>query len=240
MNTHATETPPEALTGLRVGGFQPFTTLDFPGRMAAVVFLQGCPLRCVYCHNPELIEPVRSTAISWASVRQRLESRRGLLQAIVFSGGEPLIQSQLSEALRQSREMGFATGLHTSGALPGRLARLEGLLDWVGFDIKAPFDRYGAVTGVDGSGLSARESLDHLAAWGIPFEIRITVWPGLIGAAEIVEIADQAQSRLCQDFVLQECRAPSSGEALGGPVFSDAVLLDELKSRFSGFKVRRA
>ncbi|MEE2525693.1 anaerobic ribonucleoside-triphosphate reductase activating protein [Hyphobacterium sp. HN65] len=240
MNIHAAATPPDALTGLRIGGFQPFTTLDFPGRMAAVVFLQGCPLRCVYCHNPELIPPGRSTAISWAAVRQKLERRRGLLQAIVFSGGEPLVQSRLPEALRQAREMGFATGLHTTGVLPGRLARLEGLLDWVGFDIKAPFGRYCSVTGVDGSGLRARESLDHLTAWGIPFEIRVTVWPDLIGSAEIIEIADQAQSRSCRDFVLQECRDPSSGLALGGPVFSDAALLDELEARFPGFKVRRA
>jgi pyruvate formate lyase activating enzyme len=208
--------------------------------MAAVVFLQGCPLRCVYCHNPELSQPRRSTAFRWTGIRERLERRRGLLEAIVFSGGEPLAQAQLSDALRQVREMGFATGLHTSGVLPDRLARLDGLLDWVGLDIKAPFNRYGAVTGLDGSGVRAKASLDHLAERGTPHEIRVTVWPDLIGPAEIIEIADQASSRSCQDFVLQECRHPYTGKALGGQVFSDAVLLEELKARFPGFKVRRA
>lgn len=240
MNTRHAAAPRDAAAALRIGGFQPFTTLDFPGRMAAVVFLQGCPLKCVYCHNPELIPAQAENSIDWADIRQRLAARTGLLQAVVFSGGEPLLQAGLADALCQARDMGFRTGLHTSGVLPGRFSRLAGLLDWVGFDIKAPFDRYGAVTGVDASGARARESLTTLASWSIPFEVRVTIWPALIGVDEIRAISDSAEAAGCRDFVLQECRDLASGAGLGGAVFDDADLRNELAARFSGFRVRRA
>jgi pyruvate formate lyase activating enzyme len=238
MNTLAAAAPPDPLTGFRVGGFQPFTTLDFPGRMAAVVFLQGCPLRCVYCHNRDLIPARGQNPMVWSDIAKRLARRQSLLQGVVFSGGEPLVQSRLAEALQQVGAMGFDTGLHTSGVLPDRLARLEGLVDWVGFDVKAPFDRYRAVTGVTGSGDRARVSLDLLAGWNIPFEVRVTVWPQLIDPCAVRDIAEAAAIRGCRDFVLQECRDPQSGQGLGGAVFVDDRLLEDLRDMFDRFETR--
>jgi pyruvate formate lyase activating enzyme len=231
---------PDGDPGVRVGGFQRFTTLDYPGQLAAVIFLQGCPLRCEYCHNPDLIPPRGGVEIEWQMIETELLRRRGFLQAVVFSGGEPLMQSGLVAAIDRVRAMGFRIGLHTSGAAPARLAALKGLVDWVGFDIKAPFEAYGPVTGVPASGLRARESYSELAAWQIPHELRTTVWPNRIGPAQVRAIANSVEAGGTEDFVLQEARHPVTGQAMGGPVFSDRSLLEDLTSRFRGFSVRRA
>lgn len=231
---------PDGEAGVRVGGFQRFTTLDYPGQLAAVIFLQGCPLRCEYCHNPDLIPPSGSVEIEWKTIETELLRRQGFLQAVVFSGGEPLMQSGLAAAISRVRKMGFRIGLHTSGAAPARLAPLKGLVDWVGFDIKAPFEAYGPVTGVPASGRRAQESYAELIAWKIPHEVRTTVWPHRIGPVQVRAIADSVEAGGTRDFVLQEARHPVTGQAMGGPVFSDLSLLEELKSRFRGFAVRRA
>ncbi|KYC29430.1 Ribonucleoside-triphosphate reductase [Sterolibacterium denitrificans] len=166
---------------LAVGGLVPFTTIDFPGRLAAVVFCQGCPWRCTYCHNPHLL-PRGAGALSWPEVLAWLETRRGLLDGVVFSGGEPLLQRDLPFALADVRALGFATALHTAGIYPERLAAVLPLVDWVGFDVKAPFADYAPIVGCDG-GTAARASLELLLAAGVAHEIRCTVPPQLAAAA---------------------------------------------------------
>lgn len=188
---------------LAVGGLVPFTTIDFPGRLAAVVFCQGCPWRCTYCHNPHLL-PRGEGAMSWPSVLRWLESRRGLLDGVVFSGGEPLLQRSLAAALAEVRALGFATALHTGGAYPERLAGVLPLLDWVGFDVKAPFAEYAPIVGCDGGG-EARTALEMLLASGVAHEIRCTVPPQLADSDVkrlVAELADLGVAHLVQ----QTCR----------------------------------
>jgi pyruvate formate lyase activating enzyme len=168
---------------LAVGGFVPFTTVDFPGRHAAVVFCRGCPWRCGYCHNAHLQGP--GSGPDWTAVRAVLEKRRGLLEGVVFSGGEPLLQPALPEAVAQVRGLGYAVGLHTGGSDPEAFRRVLPGLAWVGFDLKAPWDRYDALTGTPGSGEAARRSLEHLIAEGIPFQIRTTVDPEFLREADL-------------------------------------------------------
>jgi len=166
---------------MRIGGFVPFTTIDYPGELAAVVFCQGCPWRCSYCHNPHLLDARSSGLLDWQAVIEVLEQRRGLLDAVVFSGGEPTLQSRLPEAMRQVKALGFKVGLHTAGCYPRRLARLLPLVDWVGLDIKDLPDHYPALTAVPGSGERAWKSLELVRASGIPFEVRTTLGPHLPG-----------------------------------------------------------
>ena len=132
---------------LRIGGITPLTTTDFPGRLAAVLYCQGCPWRCSYCHNPELLDATTPAEMDWPQVLAFLRKRQGLLDGVVFSGGEPTLQAGLPQALEQVRALGFATALHTGGMYPERLAAVLPLLDWVGLDIKGPEHRYADITG---------------------------------------------------------------------------------------------
>ena len=133
---------------LKVGGYTPFTATDYPGKLAAVVFVQGCPWRCGYCHNPHLQSRTTDSPVPWAAVLARLCRRVGLIDAVVFSGGEPTMDPGLEEAICAVRAMGFSVGLHTAGMYPQRLAAVLPLVDWVGMDIKASAHGYDAITGV--------------------------------------------------------------------------------------------
>ena len=108
---------------LEVGGLLPLSTTDFPDRLSAVVFLQGCPWRCRYCHNPELQARASTGELAWRTVLDFLDRRAGLLDAVVFSGGEPTLQAGLARAVEDVRRRGFAAGLHTAGIYPRRLAQ---------------------------------------------------------------------------------------------------------------------
>ncbi len=201
---------------LRVGGLTRLTTIDFPGRLAAVVFCQGCPWRCGYCHNPELLDASQPGTLAWADVLGFLHQRRGLLDGVVFSGGEPLAQSALPAALQQVRDMGFATALHTGGMYPERLAAALPLLDWVGLDVKAPWAQIPAITGVPGSGAKVRESLALLLESGVAHEVRSTWHPGLYPLADLQALGQELAALGLRDWVLQPCddpRQPGSAAA---------------------------
>ena len=210
---------------LVVGGLTPFTTIDFPGRLAAVIFCQGCPWRCAYCHNPHLLSHRQAATRRWPEVASWLDSRRGLLDGVVFSGGEPLLQRGLADAVGEVRALGFAVALHTAGAYPQRLQALLPQLDWVGFDVKAPFSDYRAITGCD-SGERARQSLAILLASGKPNELRCTVDERFLGDDELCLMADQLASMGATRLVLQTRR-----EATGKPVLRDRQRLDRLAKR---------
>lgn len=225
---------------LRVGGFEPFSTLDFPGRLAAVVFCQGCPLRCGYCHNPELIAPGAERRLDFGDVLSVLDSRKGFLDAVVFSGGEPLAQAALMPAIEAVKARGFAVALHTAGTSPKLLEKLLPHLDWVGFDVKAPFESYEGVTGVARAGAKARACLDLLSASGLAFEVRTTLWPERLGATDIRAIAFALTQNGVSRFVLQETRTPDRKPWPGRSALDDAALMAELAGRFEEFEVRRA
>jgi len=160
---------------LKIGGLTPFTTIDYPDHLAAVLFCRGCPWRCGYCHNRSLLEEDAPGDLCWDRVLTFLESRRGLLDAVVFSGGEPTLQPYLTEAVQAVRERGFLVGLHTAGAFPETLRETLPFLDWVGMDLKAPFSEYERITGVPGSGDNARESALLVRESGVAHQFRTTL-----------------------------------------------------------------
>lgn len=172
---------------IRVGGWSRLSTCDWPGQLVATLFCQGCPWRCGYCHNPELLPVHTDTPVPWERVTAHLERRAGLLDGVVFSGGEPLIQGGLAEAMGQVRSLGFRVGLHTAGALPARLASVldQGLVDWVGFDVKAAPEAYPRVTGSAPSAELAARSLRLLLASGVEHQVRTTVDPEILTAADL-------------------------------------------------------
>jgi pyruvate formate lyase activating enzyme len=156
---------------LRVGGLTRCSASDYPGKLAAVVFCQGCAWRCGYCHNPELQDARASAVIAWPEVLAFLERRRGLLDAVVFSGGEPTQQRGLAQAMRDVKALGYLVGLHTAGIVPWRLEKVLPLVDWVAMDVKAKFDEHESVTRVRGSAPRARQSRDLILRSGVACEL---------------------------------------------------------------------
>lgn len=212
---------------LVIGGVSTFSCVDWPGQLAVTVFLQGCPWDCGYCHNPELRDPRREGSVSWAEVRELLDRRRGLLDAVVFSGGEPTRQTALAPAAAEARRMGYAVGLHTAGAYPARLRDLLPHLDWIALDIKAPRATYDGVTRSHGSGARAWESLGIVMASGIPYELRLTVDPVTLDAGGVAEVVAALAERGAAPPVLQESRAhgarPAYVAALAGRTLDDVL-----------------
>lgn len=230
--------PAWGANALAIGGYEPFSTVDWPGKLAATVFLQGCPWRCAYCHNPALQDPHGPAAISWATVREHLRQRRGLLDAVVFSGGEPTRQSALVSAMAEVRELGMKVGLHSAGAYPARLAAALPHVDWLGLDIKAMPDRYASVVGIEIGGRRAWESLDIALAWGGDLEVRVTVDPTSHTRDHVLQILEELQRRGAPAPVLQEARdTGTSGdyaERLDGRRMLDVLRRQDL----AGLQVR--
>jgi len=223
---------------LAVGGFQPFTSIDFPGRLAAVIFLCGCPWRCGYCHNRHLQSG--APAIGWENAWQFLQKRRGLLDGVVFSGGEPLLQADLLHAVRETAEMGLEAGLHTAGAIPKRLEKLLPELDWIGFDVKAPFADYARITGNAKNGVEARRSLELLLKSGVDYEVRTTVDATVLDRPEILRLAEELRELDVRRFVLQACRYAETGRPsfATNRLFADDGLIRQLEGMFPQFALR--
>lgn len=211
---------------LRIGGFTPMTTIDFPGGLAAVVFLQGCGFRCQYCHNGHLAEVKSKGQIAWSSVRGFFHSRQGLLDAIVFSGGEPTVQHALLPAIEEIKALGFKVGLHTAGPSPLMLAKVLPKLDWVGFDIKGLAEDYACITAVD-AGNKCWQSLRLLLNSGVDYEVRTTVHWDLIPADKLLKIGLWLKEEGVERFVVQHCNTDHCLNPKLGP----SVLDDEAKNQ---------
>lgn len=213
--------------GVVLGGMVPFTTIDYPGKLAAVLFCQGCAWRCSYCHNPDLQPlPLTDAGRSWVSALAFLRSRQGLLEAVVFSGGEPLLQSGLLAAMAEVKELGFAIGLHTSGCSPARLRAVLPLCDWVGLDIKGPLTEYARITGSPVGGY-AFAALDALLETSVDHEVRTTVDARQLSLGNLLDLAEALFERGARQWVLQACR--DGQQVLPLP---DAESLQLLRQRF--------
>jgi pyruvate formate lyase activating enzyme len=180
--------------------------------------------------------------IAWDDVLAFLRQREGLLDAVVFSGGEPLSQLALADAVRTVGRMRFRVGLHTGGAYPARLAAVLPMLDWIGFDIKAPFTEYASVTGVPGSGEKARASARLVIESGVAHEFRTTVHSALLTPDALGRIAEQVADLGARNYALQEFRA--RGCASPALARSTTSYLTEsfcagLASKFESFALRR-
>ena len=197
---------PARADDLQVAGMTRLSTVDWPGRLVATVFLQGCPWDCVYCHNAELIPPRTPGTIAWAEVVAFLARRGGLLDGVVLSGGEATRQRPLGAAVAEVRALGLAVGLHTAGAYPDRLAAVLPLVDWVGLDVKALPEDYPDLVGRAGSGALAWRSLGLVLAAGVDHEVRTTIHPGSPATDHAVEIARRCRDRGVRAFALQQAR----------------------------------
>jgi pyruvate formate lyase activating enzyme len=219
---------------LRVGGYVPFTTTDYPDALAAVVFCQGCPWQCAYCQNPHLQPPHGEGGHDFARFLDWLATRRGLLDAVVFSGGEPTAQAALCQAIDDVHAQGFDVGLHTGGAYPRRLASVLPRVNWVGIDVKAPGDEYASVTGIAGSGHAAFASLDLVRHAGVAHEVRTTIHSEVTSPDVLEHLARELAARDVIRWVLQPFRPTGcANQALVAAAPAGAMLDDALLARLS-------
>lgn len=238
---------PEALQDAKkvmVSGILPLTTIDYPSKLSAVFFTQGCSWKCPYCQNPELL-PFKSgnPEVAFDKIQNFLEERKGLLDGIVFSGGEPTEQKHLASLMQYVKGFEFEIALHTNGAHPEMLQKLLPLCDFVAMDIKAPFKKYDEISKIEGSGAKARKSAEIIVNSGISYEFRTTYHPNLLSEDELLEAAGDLKKLDAKHFVIQAfLKKGCPNEELNKAPIPENVISDELKQKIKAlipdFKIR--
>lgn len=174
---------------MNIAGLQPFSLMDFPGHIAAIVFTQGCNFRCPFCHNGHLIcfEVNPQTHVAEEEVLALLQKRAGKLDGVMVTGGEATMQSDLGEFLSKVKNLGYETGLETNGSRPDVLKILiaDKLLDFIAMDIKAPLECYERLCGVNVPLANIKASIELIAESGLAHEFRTTVVYALLSDGEI-------------------------------------------------------
>jgi len=212
---------------MKIGGFQKVSLIDYPGRISAVVFTQGCNFRCPFCHNPELVDPERFVdLIPEKEILSFLDKRKGRLDAVVITGGEPTMQPELIPFILLLKAMGYLIKLDTNGTHPDLLTAMldKRLLDYVAMDIKAPLERYGAVTKTNTDHDRIRRSISLIMGSGTDYEFRTTAVKSLLTPVDLEEIGRLIPG--AKRFVLQKFVPTKTldRDLLGKPSYSDGEL----------------
>jgi len=188
-----------------IGGLQKLTLIDYPGHIAATVFTVGCNFRCPFCHNPELVSSIEYQV---SSILERdffdfLESRRGKLEGVCITGGEPAIQPDIVEFIRRIKKMGYKVKLDTNGARPDilRLLYAKKLLDYVAMDIKNSPEKYNSTTNSKVDIERIKLSVNLIRNSGVDYEFRTTAVPGLHKEEDFAKIGKWLEG--AKKYVLQ-------------------------------------
>jgi len=212
---------------MKIGGLHKVSLIDYPGKICAILFTQGCNFRCPYCHNPELVDPkLFEPPIPHEEIFGFLDRRRGKLDGVVVTGGEPTLQPNLIPFLRRVKEMGYLVKLDTNGALPEVLENLitQGIADYIAMDVKAPLEKYPRVTRTEVDVERIRRSIDLVMTSGLLFEFRTTIYAPLLDGQDIREIGRLIRG--ARRFVLQKFVASEklSGDARRATAYTDSEM----------------
>lgn len=177
-----------------IAGLQKTTLIDYPGKIACIVFLAGCNFRCPFCYSGEIVLPekiLQRAPLSEEKFFTFLEDKKGMLDGVVICGGEPTLNVELAQFAKKIKEMGFLVKLDTNGSNPIMLKKLikENLVDYVAMDIKAAPQNYAKATCSSVSFEKIEQSVAELKRGKVAFEFRTTMVPGLVGATDMVTIA---------------------------------------------------
>ena len=180
---------------MKIGGIQKVSLIDYPGKIAATVFLSGCNFRCPWCYNRELVLPAeikKQPSISEKEFFKFLKEKKGLLEGAVISGGEPTLNKNLPDFIKKIKKLGYSVKLDTNGSNPDLLKSLVNrkLIDYVALDIKGPTEKYKKITGGKADIKKIEESVDFLKKSKIDCEFRTTVVPALLKKEDILKIAE--------------------------------------------------
>ena len=195
---------------MRIAGFQKLTLLDFPNRVACIIFTQGCNYKCPYCHNSELLDINAPALMDVTEFFRFLERRQGLLDGVAITGGEPLLRKDIVEFIKRIREMGFLVKLDTNGNHPDKLGEIldSGLVEYVAMDVKNSKERYGETIGLPQFDIRrVDESIQILLSGKVEYEFRTTVVKEFHDAASFEGIAEWikgADNYYLQGFVDRE------------------------------------
>ena len=225
---------------MRIGGFQKFSLIDYPGKICAIVFTQGCNFRCPYCHNPELVKPsLFGKTIIEEEIFSFLEKRKGKLDAVEITGGEPTLQKDLVDFIRRIKEMGYLVKLDTNGSNPEMLEIIinHGLVDYIAMDIKAPLEKYKEVTHSVISPEKIKRSIRIIMNSNIKYEFRTTVVKSQLSEEDIISIGkliEGAELYILQKFIPSKTLDPNF---LNEKTYSDGEL-GSLKRKLEKFVCR--
>jgi pyruvate formate lyase activating enzyme len=192
---------------INISGFEKSSLLDYPGKIAAVIFTHACNLRCPYCHNPELVlEPFdKNRSFTEEYVLDFLKKRVGKLDGVVITGGEPLIQVGLEDFITKIKELGFLVKLDTNGMSPNKLQKILDLVivDCIAMDVKYPKEGYGTFLGVEDVNKKIQKSIEIIMNSGLEYEFRTTYVKGMhtIDSVKgILEMISGASNYYIQNF----------------------------------------
>lgn len=219
-----------------INGFQKLTILDYPGKVACIVFTPGCNFRCPFCHNASLVTHIdKETYIDVDEVLAYLKKRQGLLDGVVITGGEPLLQDGIEEFIAEIKSLGYAVKLDTNGSFPEKLISIveKGLVDYVAMDIKNSKEKYGMTIGIKDFDVTPIEkSVDFLKQGKVDYEFRTTIvkdFHTLEDIQDIVVWLKGTHKYFLQNFV-------DSGDLItDGLEPVSALLLKEMKEKATEF-----
>ncbi|MCX6665574.1 MAG: anaerobic ribonucleoside-triphosphate reductase activating protein [Euryarchaeota archaeon] len=176
---------------MNIGGFQKTSLLDYPGCISAIVWTVGCNFRCPFCYNKHLVLGTKEKLFSEDEVFSFLSNRKGLLDGVVISGGEPLLQADIIDFIQKVKALGYLVKVDTNGTNPDKLKELfkKKLLDYVAMDVKAPKGKYPQLTGVKPDVDVIEQSITLIKDKAPMYEFRTTVVPELLKKEDVVEIA---------------------------------------------------
>ncbi|HEY8499342.1 MAG TPA: anaerobic ribonucleoside-triphosphate reductase activating protein [Clostridia bacterium] len=227
---------------MKIAGIIKQSFVDYPGSIAAAVFTRGCNMNCVFCHNRHILgSEGQKNNIDEERVLNFLEKRKGLLDGVVISGGEPALQPDLEVFIQKVKYMGYAVKLDTNGTFPDIVMKLvkKGLLDYIAMDVKAPLEKYGEICRCSIERKRISESISVIMNSGIDYEFRTTCCPQLDND-DLIEIGKLVYG--AKKYVLQQCRKTDENgrftgyDAAGG--FQSNTLRDRLRSCVDVFEVR--
>ncbi len=192
---------------MKIGGFRKFSLIDYPGTISAVIFTQGCNFRCGYCHNPQLVLPeLFEEPIDENTITEHILKRKGKIEGVVVSGGEPTIHKDLPEFISRIKQHGFKVKLDTNGTNPKMLQNLlkQNLLDIVAMDLKTVFQKYKSVCNTEVNIQIIKNSIELLKKSGIEIVFRTTVLKGIHSFQDLRELKSISNNKLIiQNFQLR-------------------------------------
>lgn len=186
------------------GGLSKCTLIDYPGKVAAMVYTIGCNFRCPYCHNPELVDETVETRISEDEVIDFLKERKDMLEGLVITGGEPTIHDDLLRFMKKVKDLGFLIKLDSNGTNPEMLkkAMRKKLVDYVAMDIKSPLSKYSQTVARPVDVEAIRKSIKLLISSSVAYEFRTTIIKSMLTAEDLDEIGQEIQG--ASDYYLQK------------------------------------